>query len=91
MFPKDILYGESMSKSNAWHEYTFLQHPEPKKTGLKLVDILINLHNVSTHEYVTRGIGNINRADVNAVSLGQWITFPICSSMNIAMRDIDFK
>jgi hypothetical protein len=33
----------------------------------------------------------INRADVNAVSFGQWITFPICSSLNLALRDIDFN
>lgn len=38
----------------------------------------------------THGITSINRADVNAVGLGQWITFPICSSLNLAMRDVDF-
>jgi hypothetical protein len=91
MFPKDIMYAESLDPNRLWHEYTFLQQPEPKKTGLKLIDLFITLHNASVHEYVTRGAGNINRADLNAVSLGQWFTFPICASMNIAMRDIDFK
>jgi hypothetical protein len=28
---------------------------------------------------------------VNAVSFGQWITFPICSSLNLAFRDVDFS
>lgn len=38
-----------------------------------------------------RGISSINRADVNAVSFAQWLTFPICSSMNLAFRDIDYS
>jgi len=37
------------------------------------------------------GLASINRADVNAVSFGQWITFPICSNYNLALRDIDFS
>jgi hypothetical protein len=37
------------------------------------------------------GVAKINRADVNAVALGQWITFPIRSSMNLALRDVDFS
>jgi hypothetical protein len=37
------------------------------------------------------GVAQINRADVNAVSFGQWITFPFYSSMNVAFRDIDFN
>ena len=36
------------------------------------------------------GLAQINRADVNAVAFGQWITFPICSPNNLAFRDIDF-
>ena len=37
------------------------------------------------------GTASINRADVNAVGLGQWITFPIMSSTNLQMRDVDFS
>jgi hypothetical protein len=37
------------------------------------------------------GIASINRSDINAVGLGQWITFPILSSTNLQMRDIDFN
>lgn len=37
------------------------------------------------------GIASINRADVNAVGLGQWVTFPICSNTNYSFRDIDFS
>jgi hypothetical protein len=37
------------------------------------------------------GLAQINRADVNAVTFGQWITFPIRSSMNLALRDVDFN
>lgn len=36
------------------------------------------------------GLSQINRADVNAVAIGQWVTFPICSSANLAFRDVDF-
>lgn len=38
-----------------------------------------------------RGLAALNRADVNAVGLGQWITFPICSAKNLAMRDVDYS
>lgn len=38
-----------------------------------------------------RGLANINRADVNAVGLGHWITFPILASRNLAFRDIDYS
>lgn len=37
------------------------------------------------------GLASINRADVNAVKFGQWITFPICSPYNLALRDVDFS
>lgn len=37
------------------------------------------------------GVTSINRADLNAVALGQWVTFPICSNYNYAMRDLDFS
>ena len=45
----------------------------------------------SDDKWELHGIAKINRADVNAVALGQWITFPIRSSMNIALRDVDFS
>lgn len=41
--------------------------------------------------WAVRGLSGINRADVNAVGLGQWITFPICSSKNLAFRDVDYS
>ena len=31
----------------------------------------------------------INRADVNAVQLGHWVTFKVCANINISMRDLD--
>lgn len=44
----------------------------------------------SDDDWELHGLASINRADVNAVSFGQWITFPIMSSYNLALRDIDF-
>lgn len=44
----------------------------------------------SDDKWELHGLSQINRADVNAVSFGQWITFPICSSANLAFRDVDF-
>lgn len=35
------------------------------------------------------GAEKINRPDVNAVGLGHWVTFKICSNVNLAMRDLD--
>ena len=32
---------------------------------------------------------NINRGDVNAVQLGHWITFKLCSNVNLSMRTTD--
>lgn len=37
------------------------------------------------------GAEKVNRPDVNAVPLGHWVTFKICSNTNLAMRDIDFS
>lgn len=90
VLPKDIPYAYNKGVSE-WYKHTWLTHPEPpKKTGLTLVDMAVTLADASSHEYVQRGTANINRADINAVALGQWITFPVCSSMNLALRDIDF-
>lgn len=87
-FMTDISYAEGSS----WWKYTFLQEPDPpKETGFALIDYATTMANINMHEYVERRVRNINRADLNAVGLGQWVTFPICSNLNIAMRDIDFK
>lgn len=42
-------------------------------------------------DWELRGLSGINRADVNAVAMGQWITFPVLSNKNLAMRDVDFS
>jgi hypothetical protein len=36
-------------------------------------------------------MNKINIGDLNAVRLGSWITFKLCSSINLAMRDLDFS
>lgn len=43
----------------------------------------------SSANWKLHGLASINRADVNAVGLGQWITFPICGTHNFALRDVD--
>jgi hypothetical protein len=35
------------------------------------------------------GSVKINKGDLNAVSLGTWITFTCLSNVNLAMRDVD--
>lgn len=35
------------------------------------------------------GVNHINRADVNAINLGHWLTFKVMSNINISMRDIN--
>lgn len=37
------------------------------------------------------GTSKLNRADINAVGLGHWVTFKICSNINLALRDQDFN
>ena len=37
------------------------------------------------------GAEKINRPDINAVPLGHWVTFKICSNVNLALRDLDFS
>ena len=39
----------------------------------------------------TFGVDKINRPDINAVPLGHWATFKICSNTNLAMRDLDIS
>ena len=35
------------------------------------------------------GVEKINRPDVNAVPLGHWVTYKICTNVNLGLRDID--
>lgn len=35
------------------------------------------------------GYEKINKPDVNAVGLGYWVTFKICSNVNLSLRDVD--
>ena len=37
------------------------------------------------------GYDKLNRPDINAVGLGQWATFKVCSNVNLAMRDVDLN
>ena len=39
----------------------------------------------------TFGYDKLNRPDINAVGLGQWVTYKICSNVNLAMRDVDLN
>ena len=57
---------------------------EQNASGFNLKAIFKSDDNWELH-----GVSQINRADVNAVAFGQWITFPIRSTMNLALRDVD--
>lgn len=59
---------------------------EQNASGLNLKALFKSDDNWELH-----GISQINRADINAVSFGQWITFPVRSSMNLALRDVDYS
>jgi hypothetical protein len=37
----------------------------------------------------TKKIANINRGDVNAIKMGHWATFKLCSNINLAYRAVD--
>lgn len=37
------------------------------------------------------GVSKMNRPDINAVKLGHWATFKVCSNINLCFRDIDFS
>lgn len=57
-------------------------------TGSPIISMVKSLYEKET---TLHGLNSINRADINAVGLGQWITFPICSNNNICLRDEDFS
>lgn len=92
-------------KSISWklkkHSYEIIDgnhkwiEPHKKKLAPKEQESTggINLKAIfkSDDDWELRGISQINRADVNAVAMGQWITFPICSNKNLAFRDVDFS
>lgn len=67
----------------------YLKEPEIIKTGMGVIDIVAALADSLVNSYVERSVTKINRADMNAVPIGQWITFPVYSNYNYAMRDID--
>lgn len=64
---------------------------DPKEMEKNASGINIKALFKSDDKWEMHGTAQINRADVNAVSFGQWITFCIRSSMNLALRDIDFN
>ena len=73
---------------NAQKSYIKIVKPSEQEQG-GIGGILKNIFKSS--KWALRGLASINRADVNAVGLGQWITFPICSSKNLALRDVDYS
>lgn len=91
----------AMARNRYWYEREVnikdsfnqlrLTPKEPAAIGVGVIDAALKVSFNRNHNQVHRGKTNINRADVNAVATSQWITFPICSSMNLAMRDIEFS
>lgn len=82
-------YSNGITRKDAY-SFIRLEQPQPFKVGFKLLDAFIKVQTSKQHNYVKRGRSNINRSDVNAVSVSQWVTFPICSSINLALRDVDY-
>lgn len=37
----------------------------------------------------SESLNKINRNDVNAIEIGHWVTFKVCSNINLALRDTD--
>lgn len=58
-------------------------------------DGIISSENKGFKKYSERngifGYDKLNRPDINAVGLGQWVTYKICSNVNLAMRDVDLS
>lgn len=48
-------------------------------------------NNTSNDEEAKKSWTNINRADVNAVPLGLWITFKCLSNYNLGLRSLDYS
>lgn len=69
----------------------YIKKVNPKEQEANSSGINLKALFKSDDKWELHGLSQINRADVNAVSFGQWITFPICSSFNLAYRDIDFS
>ena len=59
--------------------------------GSKILEPGDNKYNRYADRNGTFGCSKINSPDVNAVPLGHWATFKICSNVNLALRDIDFS
>lgn len=56
-------------------------------TNDEVVDENIWKDNYDTEN--TENNAKINRGDVNAIQLGSWITFKVCSSYNLSIRSLD--
>lgn len=88
---KQIHYKKCGISEEAAFKLLRLTPKEPFTVGIGLADALIKVRYNQEHNIVKRGKTNINRSDVNAVPTSQWVTFPICSSLNLALRDIEFS
>lgn len=69
----------------------YIKKVNPKEQETSSTGLNIKALFKSDDKWELHGLAQINRADVNAVSFGQWVTFPVCSSANIAFRDVDFS
>ena len=62
---------------------------EPEDAKYDATGSLIGSGQATEVDWKTKGAHKINRADVNAVPIGQWLTFKVMSNINVSMRDID--
>lgn len=79
----EVYVGKNRKRNNIIR----IVHPQDQENQSGLMNLKSLFHSSALWEL--RGISNMNRGDINAVQIGQWITFPICSSSNICLRDVD--
>ena len=65
-------------------EYEYSKYYEHKITEEKAENISSMFSSTSDKEF-----DEINLGDVNAVMLGQWVTFPVRSTINLNIRSLD--
>ena len=95
LMPLTSIITKFKNEGGYWDSKKRWEEPNKKKVNPKEQESSggINLKAIfkADDDWELRGLAGINRADINAVAMGQWITFPVCSNKNLAMRDVDFS
>jgi hypothetical protein len=99
-FAKDIKTSQVIHNNSGKPEITVvnIQKFSEDSTILNNLDYSINIQRIYFLDEVHRSynpkgsfLANLMTSDINAVKIGHWVVFKVCSNINLGLRDLDFS